>query len=517
MIVYILTNIENQANRCGYDSILLQHNTHLHIFDTMKNMELARQSKVVDGFNILTNMINNKETVKQLLKDGMVECIELQINEIYLAQLVDDKITKADFLRLDVLLSFIHKLSKKEQIDMRTIIAMTVTVKMIKIINQSELYETALKENMICTFLCFITNIFLYHQSYIDYLFCRIVNNDGAILHLLLNYVKYDDAAIRQQCLCVLNRGISEYQKLINGIKQRQHKIFIQQNMMHAIKQILSESIDKGDAEMIITIKHVFLSGAVNYHLILDDDILNFIINSLNFEYNCHPHYSNLINSFNLISIIFQTMDASDIIKRLFNFKQGVIIEKISIIYSNFQLIPQDYKHYFFLLFKYLKNIILMEYIEEKYLKQKFIQFNFVNSLIKSQIILIDQDDKKIINNQLLNSCCISNDFDSLKLDMLFLISLLNSTFNPTHERLISEEAKDNHIFRIRPKIFDIILSDSSIEGCTKQYIFDHKLLSSESQYHIAMTLNIMIDKYELFTTIDDQHYQIVDDVDNEL
>ena len=510
MIVDILIDIEDKSNQTGDDSILLQYNTHLHIFNMIKNKRSTIQMEV-DGFNILSKMINNEETVKQLIKDRIVDFIEAQINEIYLSQLVNDKITNKYFLRLNIIISFILKLSNQKKFDMHAIITFTVTVKMIKIINQSHNYGLGLMETMLHTFLNFITNIFLYHQNYIDYLFSLIVNHNGALLNLLLNYVKSSLGGVGHQCLYVLNRGIYEHQQLIPGVIQYQNKIFIQQNMMHSIKHVLSKSIDKGYPEMITTIKHVFKSGAINYHLILDDDMLNFIINSLHMEKNDYPHYTELINSFQLMNIIFQTVDASDIIKRLFKFKQGLIIQKISTIYSNFQFFPQDYKHEFLMLFKYLKNIILMEYIEEKYFKEKFNEFDFIKSLIKGRMIVIDEHDTKIINNPLLSSYYIGEDFDSFIFDMVFLISLL------TRQTLKSKnDYKDNHIVRIKPKIFDIILSNSSVEGCLKQDILNHELLSSELEDDIVITLDSMIDKCELFTTIDEEHYQIVIDEENE-
>ena len=103
----------------------------------------------------------------------------------------------------------------------------------------------------------------------------------------------------------------------------------------------------------------------------------------------------------------------------------------------------------------------------------------------------------------------------SFKTDIMYLVSICDDLnykdHCPVSQGIIIKSNNNKNLYtRLKSIILSIISSYSAIEGCSKQYIINEESLSFESSADIIAVLNIMIEKYEIFTTIDEEHYQIV-------
>ena len=423
-ICFILSKVQNYAALRKNDyPILLDYDTHVHVFTMMASK--SSPAVLFDGFSILLTMINNTHSVKQVITDGMIDCIELQINQIHLAQLEKyDKISEEYFLKLYAIISFINEVSRDYYyFDIHQIITFTITVKIFEYINQSE----ELKEKLIEEMLGFIGNIFRSNLSETEYIiFGLFVNNNGKLLDMILDYIKYESVYIRWMSLSVLIHGISHYNKeWIPSI--------IHQNIIHIIDYLI-QSIELQNHDILLINKilsKIMDTTNVNYHAILDhEEIITFIINCLEAQ-----DESQYIFASKLITRILSSTDTL-VIKKLLNFKQGIVLDAVTTVISNFKLSYQDpfIELFKYRLFQHLKEMVIMQYVDEKYLKNKLNQFNFVQSFIKSNIVVIDAHNhqqtfsKDVLKILKYDYDDYRNDFDDRRFDIIFLISMCQTS-----------------------------------------------------------------------------------------
>lgn len=305
---------------------------------------------------------------------------------------------------------------------------------------------------------------------------------------------------------------IINYMLTIKMIKISNQNEKIKQNLMQLILNIVDT--DKRNIHYLIQkiisiiqkieFKHInttIITTAIqhiinyqNYDLLLNDEIIAFMMYCLESR-----EETELISMIRIINDIFES-NHELLIKYIFNFHQGKIFFKISTIINNYKSIITDKnKPYFLKILINIKKAISMGFIDIKDLKNKLNKYNFVNSLINCKIISINKNEEPIFNNTFVDNMSIS-----VKTDIMYLVSVCgNLDYNNNNIN------KDSYT-RIKSIILRIISSYSAIEGCSKQYIFNEESLSSESSTDIINTINIMIEKCEIFTTIDEEHYQVV-------
>ena len=83
-----------------------------------------------------------------------------------------------------------------------------------------------------------------------------------------------------------------------------------------------------------------------------------------------------------------------------------------------------------------------------------------------------------------------------------------NNNGNINRRDSVVTKMDNNDYLRLKARIFNIISSYSNDEGCSKTEIL--RKISNESVPDIETALEIMNERSEIFTTIDEEHYKIV-------
>ena len=490
MICYILQAIEIQYVKHYKRSILIRYQSHVFKMLESKEFDKYKSScigKISDALNILKQMIKSTNTTKTclLLDTDLVYFIIYHTKKIYTSQLVNDKIPILYLEILHKFISFINNnwdfftyLSKNE------IINYIITIKMIKISNQNE----RIKRN----FMQFIFNIVNGDKQNIQYLIQILINDKNKILYAILKYTENQNETIDLKILETLNKVI-----------QFDDTHFILQSCILQIVSIIQKIEFKHIDITIITTTIQHIINFQNYDLILSPEIIAFMMHCLESKKE-----TELINMICIINKIFESNHEISI-KYLLNFDQGELFCKISAITNNYKSITDKNKPFLLKIFINIKKCIIMQFIDINDLKMKLNKCNFVNSLINCGIISISKKKNVIFNNSF-----IDNRSMSFKTDIMYLVSIcddLNYKHHcPVFQGIIIKSNNKNLYTRLKSIILRIISSYSAIEGCSKQYIINEESLSFESSADIIAVLNIMIEKYEIFTTIDEEHYQIV-------
>ena len=410
LICCILTELPN--------NILRHNDVHLHILKLLTDKPSSTNAMNY-GLDILLTVLD-----QQKIKNAMINCIKSQINYI---QSTQPNLNHKQFLSLHILISFLHEVSKRYRFDMHEIIHLTITGKIFMIINCNK--SKKFKQELIEEIIGFIENILKSNTANTEYILELLINNNNnkILLHMIFNYIKYESLYIRCKCLTIVNLII------ICRYKNANMKTNIQQKIISVINYVICVSELQYKEILIINkiLSNIMYVANPDYNEILRDEILHFMLNNLKSDIEAH-----YIKASKLITIILSSTDKS-IILRLLNFSQGSIFNVISKLINDFHLKAKQYyllnTDPFIELFKYklfyhLNNMIMMQFINKKYLIKKLIEANFFQSFINSKIIIIDEK----TNHQTFSPKVLDiikydyegDDLNERKLDIMSLIAI---------------------------------------------------------------------------------------------